>query len=169
MRDFIAAIVLLAVGVLAGIVYSQQASLSLDQQALMQIGDSLTLKSDSIALDVQEKCTKQAESVYKDYSTGSPGIWSYVDHYNINLKKCFVLLNEISSTGSVGSESDTLLDAFELKTFAYFDEVTNAPEPPKIAYCYVYSNSGQKIECRSDVEFFSLIPQYVGSANLVDP
>jgi hypothetical protein len=112
---------------------------------------------------VQSRCAKQAEAAYKSVSTGSPGIWSYLDHYNINLKKCFVLLNEISSTGSVGSESDTLSDAFEQKVYASFDEVTNVPAPPKLVYCYVYSSSGQKVECSSQAQFISLISQYVGT------
>jgi len=162
MRDFLIAVLFLGMGVLAGVVYTQEVGILADRQALITRWNDFNLNSDDVALDIQGKCAKQAELVYKQGSSSSTDVWSFEDHYNSSLKKCFVLTTEDfmnSAEQPTGRGVFTLSDAFEQKVYGeYIGSLSETP----VALCYVYSASGQEITCYSEDQFDKLISQYFG-------
>jgi len=165
MRDALSAILVLLVGILIGVVYSQQKNIENDQQAVMEIGDTLKSNIDVSALDVEDKCSRQAAEFSKQSATLESQPISYVDHYNSQMRTCFVLTSSIfytnSNSAELFTESDFLSDAFEQSTYGDYFGITNHGTT-KIVECYVFSFSSQKVTCHSREEFIKLISEYLG-------
>ena len=165
MRAALSAILVLLVGILMGVVYSQQKNIENDQQAVMEIGNTLKSNNDVSALDVEDKCARQAAEFSKQSATLESLPNSYVDHYNPQMRKCFVLTTSIyypnSNSAEVSTESDFLSDAFE--QWGYGDYIgINKNGSTAIAECYVYSLKQKKVICHSRDEFINLISEYLG-------
>jgi hypothetical protein len=143
MRDFVIALLVLFVGILIGVVYSQQEALENDHQAILQLRSSFQSDQNITELDVQDKCARQAEAFYKQRSSSYQGFVSYVDHWNRDLKKCFILITaaDIHNSNNFAAtvETDVLYDAFEEKDYGSFIGISSSEASPAQA---ATSNSG---------------------------
>ena len=130
-----------------------------------------------VSHDLQERCTRQAETVFRDkgYSkditrpkgdeSGSNDvIANFESHYNTVLDKCFVLL-EIFGVGisNVGFQIRSLSDAYEGRTYAAYawgptDSDTSWQVRP---YCRLIPSHNGQSNCHSEEEFNAFIAHYM--------
>ena len=147
--------------------------------AVLVVGASVTSGPalPQVSHDLQERCTRQAEMVFRDrgYSkditrpqgdeSGSNDvIANFESHYNTVLNKCFVLL-EIFGVGvsNVGFQIRSLLDAYEGRTYAEYawgptDSNTSWQVRP---YCRLITSDNDQSNCHSEAEFNAFIAHYM--------
>lgn len=83
------------------------------------------------SLTNQQSCAQSAAAYFKNNSvinTNLPGngeYFSYTNHYNTELNKCFILIHDSNPGMSLFSDSYYLVDIFENKEIAY----TSNPQP----------------------------------------
>jgi hypothetical protein len=107
------------------------------------------------ALDVQAKCAKQAEVVYKSNDYPKTELSSYTNHYNAKLNKCFVEITDMPEANGTLETFITLMDAFEGKDYGdYFGK-------NRTAQCKVVTPNGQDKNCDSRDEFDLLVKPYM--------
>lgn len=80
-------------------------------------------------LNLQSQCLAQAKTVFDDYEKGVEN-YSYNNHYDSKLGKCYVL---IQGSGADG-ETDELFDAYENKAVASCLSYSAAPENNGCSY-----------------------------------
>jgi hypothetical protein len=127
--------------------------------------------------DLQERCTRQAETVFRDrgYSkditkpkgdeSGSNDVIAdFESHYNTVLDKCFVLL-EIFGVGvsNAGFQIRSLLDAYEGRTYAeYAWGPTDSKKSWQVQpYCRLIPSHNDQSNCHSEAEFNAFIAHYM--------
>jgi len=130
-----------------------------------------------VSHDLQERCTRQAETVFRDrgYSkditrpqgdeSGSNDvIANFESHYNTVLDKCFVLL-EIFGVGvsNVGFQIRSLSDAYEGRTYAeYAWGPTDSKKSWQVRpYCRLIPSDNDQSNCHSEAEFNAFIAHYM--------
>lgn len=83
----------------------------------------------SSTINLQSKCSSQAKKVFDEYTKGNaPDYFSYRNHYNLKLNKCYILISFIGNPGD-GNESSNqykLMDAFENKNIMSCSMMYNA-------------------------------------------
>jgi len=138
---------------------------SSDRIARLERQKELTAKlesiSDSVPLDLQERCANQARKAFKDQGPwGKNVLATFTNHYNQHLKKCFIEIHA-SNPGKGGIFASTFIsDAFEGKDYGQYSATVAFPEaPPTI--CHVTSLSGEEKSCRSAEEFRTAIKPYM--------
>ena len=105
-----------------------------------------------IVMKLQEKCSKETE-IYFNKEYGKDGYFSYTNHYNKKLNKCFMLLSHIGVTEKITSE--TLNDHFENKEYGDFHESFKNGSP-EVIYCKFLDK-----HCTSRNEWDSLVKPYM--------
>src|SRR5215469_13443653 len=100
--------------------------------------------------DLQERCGKRAEQLFKEDSERSAGgeILNYQSHYHATLNKCFYLMTDTWSDGKNGMlyTNIFLVDANENKTYGTFSKGTDSgpgSSPPSsyVTECKVQGKS----------------------------
>ena len=105
--------------------------------------------------EAQERCGKRAEEYFKRRSlSGVPGFdqYKYINHYNIKLNKCFILLTIRDSTG-VGTE---LIDINENKQYGFSTEIYQL-NPSFSCHFPLASNR----DCKSREEWDAFVKTYM--------
>ena len=109
-------------------------------------------------LQQQEACSRQADLAYKQAGYKPNDLSSYENHFNSKLGRCLVVMHSKLSSGSTLTLSTSLSDAFEGRSFASYIAVTSAARP---AECYVYSASGEEVQCSSSNQFQQMMAHYM--------
>ena len=114
-------------------------------------------RSDKYIYELQDKCRKTTEDVFKkEWGSGVVStkdgqmIASYSNHYNKKLNKCFYLLNSTNVTKRYSLQMTSLWDIQDNKSYGEFNVDS------KGMFCSV----GEK-QCKSKDEFESLIKSYM--------
>ena len=80
------------------------------------------------AISNQQNCANQASKAYIAEGYGSADksgdLTSYVDHYNQKLNKCFIEIYDHSYRPGVSSLGISLIDAYELKEYASYSDMS---------------------------------------------
>jgi hypothetical protein len=130
-----------------------------------------------VSLDSQERCARQAETVFRakgyskditrpkgDQSDTNDVIANFESHYNIVLYKCFVLL-EIFGIGvsNAGFQIRSLLDAYEGRTYAeYAWGPTDSRKSWEVRpYCRLIPSQNDQSNGHSEAEFNAFITHYM--------
>lgn len=118
-------------------------------------------------ISYQDKCSAQSRIAYKVLTSLDPssdsntnGIsYSFENHYNSKLHKCFLLITTSSWDEIQGSILDeTLFDSYGLNIIAYFSEAKNLIKGTN----YLYNcDINEKRACLTKDEFTSLIKPYM--------
>lgn len=123
--------------------------------------------------DLQERCSAQAERVFKSSGFKQDDRVQFTSHYNPELNKCFMLVDytktfpeamirNLTMPAAIMNDK-TLSDTFERKEYANYtgrivpDKSWN--ESPIV--CKVTLPSGEEKVCRSREEFTALIKIYM--------
>jgi hypothetical protein len=118
----------------------------------------------SPTLDLQEKCAKQAEVVYKTSGLQKEQLTGYTNHYSGKLNKCFVQLSSLHSDSLKPTIYITVMDAYEGKVFADYYWINTQGKKyweVKPFTCKVTMLNGEDRVCDSQDEFDSLVKQYM--------
>lgn len=120
----------------------------------------LNSSQQSSLLDLQSKCSSQADAEYKTQGWGNKGTSSYINHYNRRLNKCFL---QVYVFGTVINRqlygSTYVTDAFEGKTYGTYYGKSGQDEKPNL--CTTTSLTGEDTFCHSEYEFKAAIKQYM--------
>lgn len=112
------------------------------------------------SLELQDKCAKQASAEFKTFEDRE--LAAFTDHYNLNLNKCFILVEYMDTVHGVRYE--WLNDAYEGKVYGQYefkaDKVKKYWEVPPVV-CKVTPPSGDGKICSSSDEFDALVKQYM--------
>ena len=130
-----------------------------------------------VSYDLQERCSRQAEKVFRDRgyskditrpkgdeSDSNDVIANFESHYNTVVDKCFVLL-EIFGVGvsNAGFQIRSLLDAYEGRTYAeYAWGPTDSKKSWEVRpYCRLIPSHNGQSNCHSEAEFNAFITHYM--------
>jgi hypothetical protein len=135
---------------------------------IQAIESKLSNKGNVDLIDLQEKCSNQAQKQFDSLGWKKGGV--YVSHYNAKLNKCF-LIAETSDTGQNGNifQYILLIDAYEGQLYGDYmwmsDKVKKYWEvPPK--KCKVALPTGEEKPCNSREELLAMTNVYMESAAL---
>ncbi len=153
-------LLVLAVGMLAYVAYSQRFVLQEQRRLTQQLNTTLSMDA---SLGRQERCAKQALEEFKaqgleahkgdDYA-------NFSDHYNERLNKCFVQINYTNTANNAIFSSEEVLDAFEGKEYGHwYQRMTQKAIIP--VECKVKLPSGEEKKCNSKEEFESMVKPYM--------
>jgi len=77
------------------------------------------------SLQEQATCAQQAKAAFRDYKEGAPpGFSEYHSHYNKELKKCLILINQKSELNGQPVMATELHDAVERRWVASYTQLT---------------------------------------------
>ncbi len=118
-----------------------------------ELSAKLDAAAQKASLENQERCAKQALAVFREQRWGANASPGFVNHYNIALNRCFILMHSmyVSANNELGT-LNALVDAFEGQ--GYGDYYSRVNRPPNVCYVIV---SGKQVNCSSPDEFDSLI------------
>lgn len=156
-----------------GKIRTLQIQLEAQQKEIQELKAKLSSVSRSEALDLDEKCAKQALAEFHAAGYRNGGFDSFTNHYDAALGKCFILVQELPHP-SLGALR--LSDAYERKIYAELAWRSDAPaiialvDPTKKYWqvkpfeCHVLMPSGEKKICESGDEFDELVKTYMGGS-----
>jgi hypothetical protein len=114
-------------------------------------------------LDLQEKCAKQASSVFRPMGLKSASA-DYTNHYNPKLNRCFITVSITATVGSMPTVNMWVQDAYEGKGYAEYVWINRHGQQyweVKPDTCKVTLLSGEEKTCESQEEFEQLIKVYM--------
>jgi len=165
MKETILSVLVVIVAVLGAVAYVQETEIQAQEQSIQQLGSKVETLSSAEALDLQSKCSRQAQEDYKSGGWEKDTSAYYNDHYDASLNKCFVFVHDIfadTQDPTTMDESADLYDAFELVEYGDFLQTGFATKNGAPPYCDVTLPSGQQATCHSEAEFRNLIKTYMG-------
>lgn len=122
---------------------------------------SIAEKQIKVGDELQEKCRIQSEEFFHDDQLTNrrypEEMWSYVNHYNKKLNKCFIIITitflpkHENKTMDVGSVTKFLYDVDEYKSYG------SSVLVPKKYFMGVVNDKG----CQSEEEWHELIKPYM--------
>ena len=116
MRDAVMILLLVAVGILGYLIHSTNAVLLDQQRQTKDLSAKLESRAKTDALELQEKCAKQAALFFEDSGWKKKPQAEYANHYNQSLNRCFILIEDTDATNpNMIWEHKLLLDAFEVR------------------------------------------------------
>jgi hypothetical protein len=143
-------LLLLCIG-LGAVTYRQEAVIRQQHQQVQQLNEKLESTSKATALELQEKCAKQAREGFKLLGWDKHETASFSNHYNAKLNKCFLQIEDTNTEMTW----DTVSDAFEGKVYAVLGLHGDG-----VRKCSVTLPSEEKT-CHSKEEFSALVKQYM--------
>ena len=156
--------ILLAIIVVLAWLFTSE--LATNKQQHTQLSTQLADKTKLENLQLQEKCTQQAEKMFHTlgYKVNQPNadVDTYQSHYNQKLEKCFMTIE--SSSLTTGFINKVMLDAFEQREYAEYTWMPQGDKkywevPPKICKLIVSTKNEQT--CKSDDEYKAFIATYI--------
>lgn len=109
---------------------------------------------------------KASDAAFKEAGYREGGLDSFINHYDAQLGKCFILIasnhvDHISRTTSV-SMSEELFDTYERKMYGSLITEGDLARGAKLLECWVFMPSGEKKTCQSAAEFTNMLTTYMG-------
>ena len=163
-------ILIIAIGALAWLLTSELAANNQQRKQLEQLTTQLAGKSKLENLQLQEKCTEQAEKVFRalgyqgNQQNGNGDV--YQSHYNQKLGKCFMAIESTNVTTRPGTmfSNKILLDAYERREYAEYTWISQKDKkywdvPPTI--CKLITSSASEQTCKSDDEYKAFVANYM--------
>jgi len=132
------------------------------QSHAIELTAKLNSKTASENLELQGKCSQQAQTVFLQLGYKNGGVDFYESHYNPKLTKCFVAIH--STDMHSGANTQNLLDAYEQKQYAtYFwmpDKVKKYWEVPPET-CSLNPGTPNETTCKSEDEYKAFVARYM--------
>jgi Tfp pilus assembly protein PilV len=86
------ALLVLAVGVLCSLAYSQNSALHQQENQVRQLQAKLDAIPKTASIELREKCARQAREEFKLYGWDKEAMAGVVNHYDMRLDKCFMMI-----------------------------------------------------------------------------
>ena len=118
----------------------------------------------SQSLVAQQRCTEQAHDRFRRLGWENGKSAKFRNHYNAKLDKCFVLIENSTTSLDIAWDHATLSDAGDgtiLGNYAWRSISGEKPSDVAPYTCDVTLPSSEKTACKSDAEFKSLINVYM--------
>jgi hypothetical protein len=154
MRDAAIVLLLVSVGILGYFVHSMNAILT-DQQRQIS---NLATKAKASTLDLQEKCAKQAASLFKEGDAQKKAA-PVENHYNQRLDRCFAMVYDESIVSGTVILIQDLYDAFGGTNLGTF--VRSTGKNGQSTRCFFTMLSGEEKKCSTEEEFKELVKIYM--------
>jgi hypothetical protein len=116
------------------------------------------------SLELQKKCADQSASEFKTWGWNKKPLAGYDNHYQQNLNKCFVRIENSEFTNNVPATSITVSDAYEGKVYGDYQWINTEGKKyweVKPFICKVTLLSGEQKFCHSKEEFDELVKVYM--------
>ncbi len=168
MRNAVMFLLAAAVGVFGTVAYFQQVTIQQQQRALEHLTSQLQTASKATALDLQEKCARQAREIFKSNGWEKQQLAGFGSHYNAEANKCFMVIentSEITPNSGVFIRSKILLDALYGSIYGQYmwrSEKDKKYWEVKPFSCNVILASGEKKLCQSQDEFDEMLKSFMG-------
>ena len=113
------------------------------------------------SLQEQATCAQQAKAAFQDYKEGAPpGFSDYQSHYNKELNKCLILINQKSELNGQPVMATDLYDAVERRWLASTQLTKERKE--YLLNCELKPTSQEKETiCKSKQEFDAFASKYM--------
>jgi hypothetical protein len=165
MKNFLLALLLVAVVVLSFVTFSERSALRQQQDRVRQLNAELKEStSKSMTFERQGKCAQQAREEFRSEGWEKRETAGFTNHFNSKLNKCFMEIEDTDVKQGTLITSKTLSDAFEGKVYANYicssDKKKKYWEVPPLE-CDVTLPTGEKKICHSSDEFDELIKVYM--------
>jgi hypothetical protein len=162
MRNFLIAVLAIAVCVLGFMVHSLNVTVNTLKQPQKSADSTPTVPS----IELQSRCAKQAEEVFKSGGWSRKSFADYISHFNVKLGRCFVEISDTTADKATASSSRSLSDAFEGKEYGSYVWVNVLSQHKKYwevapTECKVTMPSGEEKTCQSIEEFDTLAKAYM--------
>ncbi|MBU3562836.1 MULTISPECIES: hypothetical protein [Polynucleobacter] len=111
------------------------------------------------SLELSKKCSDQSIIAFKQlgFKVGTTDF--YENHYNNKLNKCFILIQSPIATASANKQ---LIDAFELKSYAYWEvRFDNKKLENAFQVCEITIPNEPKKLCKSADDFDKFVSAYM--------
>ncbi|MGB7848670.1 MAG: hypothetical protein WBL63_23865 [Candidatus Acidiferrum sp.] len=156
----------LLVAVLTFLAYLQQSALHDQQDRIVDLQRQIAANfASTIPLEHQEKCAEQAKKFFNELGYRPKNMAAYENHLNVELNKCFVVVDLTDTTHSPTIWTDrNLFDAYEGKIYgqyAWHTDPSRKHREVAPVWCMVVLPSGEERMCKSDEEFEELIKVYM--------
>ena len=114
------------------------------------------------SLQEQATCAQQAKAAFQDYKDGAPrGYSDYQSHYNKELNKCLILINQKSELNGQPVLVTELYDAVERRWLASYTQLTKERKE-YLLNCELKPTSQEKETiCKSKHEFDAFVSKYM--------
>jgi hypothetical protein len=166
MRDILIFLLVVAVGVLGYITHSQTTSLRDQEKRVLALAAKLDATAKTSSLDLQEKCWKQSQEIFRLGDWHKNQLASFENHYNERVNRCFLIVSDTDTKTAPGTifVNKILGDAFEERTLGSYtwrsDKVKKYWENPPLE-CNVILPSGEKKSCNSLDQWEELVKAYM--------
>jgi hypothetical protein len=155
------------VAILGYLLHTQSALLADQQRQIHDLNARIDARSKTASLELQEKCSKQAEEQYAANGWKKEQMASYTNHYNEKMNKCFALIENTTPAKPADGTFFTnkiLFDAFEGKTYGEYDWRSDKVKKYwEVApfNCKGTLPSGEEKVCHSSDEFDEIVKPYM--------
>ena len=114
------------------------------------------------SLQEQATCVQQAKAAFQDYKEGAPpGFSDYQSHYNKELNKCLILINQKSELNGQPIMAIELHDAVERRWLASYTQLTKERKE-YLLNCELKPTLQEKETiCKSKHEFDAFVSKYM--------
>jgi TolA-binding protein len=164
MKNASTILLIVAVGLLAFLLYSQNSALRQERQRIQELNEKVESLSKKNDLDAQEKCARQSREAFKRDGWEKEKGALFSNHYNEKLNRCFMQVDNTDTKPEFPVVSKVVSDAFEGKVYATYmwraDKVKKFWEVPPFM-CTVTLPSGEDKDCHSSDEFDALVKAYL--------
>jgi hypothetical protein len=141
-----------------------------DKRTIAELTEKQTAMDEEPSLELQSRCASAAKNFFDRFGYTPDQRADYTNHYNPKLRKCFIAIK----TGQWQKASETMLtsqavfDAVEGKSYGEYvwqsDKIKKYWEVPPIE-CDGTDVDGNHVPCHSDVEFSTLMSNYMDIDN----
>ena len=113
-------------------------------------------------LQEQATCAQQAKAAFQDYKEGAPpGFSDYQGHYNKELNKCFILINQKSELNGQPVMATELHDAVERRWLASYTQLTKGGKEYLLNCELKPTSQERETICKSKQEFDAFVSKYM--------
>jgi hypothetical protein len=163
MRDFVVALLSVAVISLSVIVWIEEETIEGQEKELQALSTNLGAVTQTSAIELQAKCAQQAANYYRIGGWQENQNASYLDHYNSTLGKCFIFIKYFVMTGPDQLVlQEALYDAFELKNFGVYQAYYDHAKSPVLERCAIRQQDGKQASCKTQAQFESDAAYFLG-------
>jgi hypothetical protein len=145
--------------------YHQDAVIKAQGRTIEKLTEELSKKPKDVPLELQEKCAAQAKRKVDELGFNNKALAGFENHYNDQMSKCFVEIDDIDSTNAPTIWTHkSLIDAYGGKSYGEYHWHTEKDKKywEVLPFsCKVLSSSGEDQICKSNDEYEALIKVYL--------
>lgn len=158
MRNAAIFVLVLAVAALGYLTHAQSVELREARSKIQDLSGSVESLAKTTSLELQEKCSKQAQATFEAGGWKKEQLASYTNHYNEKMNKCFIFIENTTPAPTGVLVTRLLNDAFEGRSYGEYYRRSDKVPPFS---CKGNLLSGAEKSCHSEQEFDEIVKLYM--------